>query len=139
MSLELHIFLKNSHVPTLEAWQQAIERLRFPTVLDTTLDVQRHAGFSPATYAGKPTGFEFYLEPAEDLLVAYDHIAERVGPRDACATFRWSSDMTEMCAAVSAAAALAKIADGIYFYPDDDIVYNPDEAIKATRKDLSAV
>ena len=82
MSLELHIFLRNSCVPDRSQWQVAIEQLGFPTVLDPTLDVRKDTGFSPTTYAGKETGFEFYLESAADLLSSYGHIAAHIGNRD---------------------------------------------------------
>lgn len=138
MSIELHIFMHDSRLPTRESWQQAIEEMRFPTVLDETLDVQQQTGFSPTVYAGQSTGFEFALEPAADLLSSYSHIAARVGDREKCATFRWGGDLTEMAAALSAAAALTKLTDGIYYYPNDDIVYGADEAVEATRNDLSS-
>ena len=136
MSSELHIFLRDSSVPDRAPWQAAIEQLGFPTVLYPTLDARKDTGFSPTTYSGKDTGFEFYLDSAADILSAYGHIASRVGDRDRCASFRWGGDLDEMSAATTAAAALAKLADGIYFYPDDDILYTADEAVEATRRDL---
>ena len=139
MSLELHIFMQDSRVPSREAWQQAIEQLSFPTVLYPTLDVRKDTGFSPTTYKGQDTGFEFSLEPAADILASYSHITPRVGSRDKCATFRWGGDMTECAASLSAAAALTKLTDGIYFYPDDDIIYGADEAVEATRRDLASI
>jgi hypothetical protein len=139
MSIELHIFMRDSKVPTRDAWQQAIEELGFPAVLDKTLDVRQHTGFSPTVYTGQPTGFEFFLEPAVDLLSSYSHIADHVGDREKCATFRWGGDLTEMAAALSAAAALTKLTDGIYYYPNDDIIYGAAEAVEATRSDLSSL
>jgi hypothetical protein len=139
MSIELHIFMHDSRVPTRADWQQAIEQIGFPAVLDASLDLRQDTGFSPTRYSGKSTGFEFYLDPAREILSAYPHIAEQVGPRDTCATFRWGGDMDEMCAALSSAAALAKLTDGIYYYPDDDILYGADEAVEATRGDLASV
>jgi hypothetical protein len=44
-----------------------------------------------------------------------------------------------MAAALSAAAALTKLTDGIYYYPNDDIVYGAVEAVEATRSDLSSL
>ncbi len=137
MAIELHIFLHNTQVPSRAAWQQAIEQLGFSAVLDPTLDVRQHTGFSPTTYGGRSTGFEFYLEPAAELLSVYSHIESQVGNRDMCATFRWGGDLTEMSAALSAAAALAKLVDGIYYYPDDGFLYTADEAVEATQRDLS--
>jgi hypothetical protein len=137
--VELHIFLSDSQIPDRAAWQRTIEQLGFPTVLDPTLDVRNDTGFRPTTYAGQSTGFEFSLEPAADILSSYSHIVPQIGQRDRCATFRWGGDLIEMCAALSSAAALVKISDGIYFYPDDDILYTADEAVEATRRELSSV
>jgi hypothetical protein len=139
MAIELHIFMQDSRVPSREIWQQAIEQLGFPAVLVASLDVRNDTGFSPTSFRGQSTGFEFYLEPAADILGSYSHIAPRVGSRDKCATFRWSGDMMECGAALSAAAALAHVADGIYFYPDDDIIYDAAEAVTATRRDLEQI
>jgi hypothetical protein len=139
MSLELHIFMQDSRVPSRDAWQQAIEQLGFPTVLEQSLDVRRDTGFRPSTYKGQSTGFEFSLEPAAGILANYSHITRQVGNRDKCATFRWGGDLTECGASLSAAAALTKLTDGIYFYPDDDIIYGADEAVETTRRDLSSI
>jgi hypothetical protein len=139
MSLELHIFMQDSRVPNRADWQQAIEQLGFPTVLYPTLDVRKGSGFSPTTYKGQSTGFEFSIEPATDILSSYEHIAPQIGSRDICATFRWGGDLTECAAALSAAASLTKLTDGIYYYPDDDILYGADEAVEATRRDLSSI
>lgn len=139
MSLELHIFMQDSRVPSRDAWQQAIEQLGFPAVLGVSLDIRSDTGFSPTSFRGQSTGFELCLEPAADILSSYSHITPRVGRRDKCATFRWGGDMMECGAALSAAAALTKLTDGIYFYPDDDIIYSADEAVEATRRDLSSI
>jgi hypothetical protein len=139
MAIELHIFVRDSRIPTIDAWQDAISRAEFPATLDTSINVRTHTGFWPATYKGKPTGFEFYLTPTSEYLIAYPHIADRVGDRGSCATFRWGGDLLEMCAALSAAASLVKMTDGIYFYPDDDILYGADEALSATQRDLKSV
>ena len=139
MAIELHIFTADSRVPSREVWQREIEQLAFPTVLDSSLDLRGRNGFTSATYQGKTTGFEFYLEPAANVLSGYPHVAPKVAGRDKCVTFRWGSDLTECAAALSAAAALAKLTDGVYFYPDDDILYSADEAIEATRRDLRSI
>ena len=139
MSLELHIFIQDSQVPSRDAWQQAIEEAGFPTVLEPTLDLRRDTGFRPTTYKDQATGYEFYLEPAASILEAYPHITEQVGSRDMCATFRWGGDLVECAAAISSAAVLTKLADGIYFYPDDDIIRTAADAVEATREELSSI
>ena len=139
MSIELYIFLPDSSVPTVQDWQDAISAAAFPLVLDRDIDLPSHRGFLPAKYKGKDTGFEFYLDAASDIVGTYPHVAAKLGPRTECATFRWGSDLLEMCAALSATASLAKLTNGLYFYPDDDIIYEADEALIATRNDLKSV
>jgi hypothetical protein len=139
MSVELHIFLRDSQVRTVDIWQAAIDQAGFPTALDRELNVQAHTGFLAASYKGKSTGFEFDLGQTADILAIYPHIARQVDDRGTCATFRWGGDFLEMSAALSAAASLARLTDGIYFYPDDDIIYDADEAMHATRRDLDSV
>ena len=139
MSIELHIFLHDSRVPSRDAWQRAIDELSFPVVLDTALNVREQTGFLPTIYAGQSTGFEFYLESSQDILSSYSHIAESVGDREKCATFRWGGDLTEMAAALSVAAALTQLVDGVYYYPNDDIVYGRDDAVKTLSEDLSSL
>ncbi len=139
MSVELHIFMQDSRVPTRDAWQQAIEQLGFPVVLEPSLDPRHDTGYRPTSFRGQPTGFEFYLEAAAGVLSSYSHVVPRVGDREKCATFRWGGDLKECGAALSAAAALAQITDGVYFYPDDDIVYGAAEAVAATRRDLQSI
>jgi hypothetical protein len=139
LSLNLHIFFQQSRVPDRAAWQAAIDRLEYPTVLDSTLDVQNDTGFSPTTYRGQETGFEFSLDLAAEYLDDYPQIASRLQGRDQCATFRWGGDVTECAAALTAATALAVATDGLYFYPDDDLFYNAQEAVAATRQDLASL
>jgi hypothetical protein len=133
MSIDLHVFCADSRVPDRDAWQKAIDELGFATILDANFDVRNDTGFCPATYEGKATGFEFYLGSAADVLSSHPHVAEKIGARDKCATFTWGSDMNDTCAALTAAAALAKLADGIWFYPSDNEIQSADEAVKTAH------
>jgi hypothetical protein len=139
MSLELHVFLHDFQLPSRDAWQQAIEEAGFPTVLEPTLNPRRDTGFRPSTYKGQATGYEFCLEPADGILESYAHIAGQVAGREICATFRWGGDLVECAAAISSAAALTKLANGIYFYPDDEVIRTADEVVEATREELSSI
>jgi hypothetical protein len=139
MSLTLHVFCEQSRVPDRAAWQAAIDQLEFPTVLDPTLDVRRDTGLSPTTYRGEDTGFEFSLDLAADYFDDYPQIASRIEGRDQCATFRWGGDPAECAAALSAAAALTVVTDGLYYYPDDELFYDAQQVVPATRKDLTAL
>jgi hypothetical protein len=133
---DVHVFLHASRIPTREAWQQAIERLGFATVLDPTLDVRHDKGYSPATYQGKATGFEFSLDSSPEILQSFPDIVQHVGGREVCATFRWSGDLTEAIAALCAAASLAKLTGGIGYSPGDDETYSADEIVASVRESL---
>lgn len=139
MAIELHIFLNESRIPGRDYWQSVIEQLGFPTVIVSPVDLRTETGFVRATYHGKAGGFEVYLEPAANVLRGYPHMAIKLGNRDISATFRWGSDVIECATALSAAATLARIADGIYFYPDNGVVCDANEAVSSTRNDLSAI
>jgi hypothetical protein len=139
MAVELYIFVEDSRLPSRDAWQQTIQELGFPAVLDRSLDLRRDTGFTPTNFRDQATGFEFSLDSATEVLSSYPHIAKRVGGRDKCVTFRWGGDLLECGAALSAAAALAKAADGIYFYPDDDLCYEAEEAVATIRRDLGSI
>jgi len=136
LSIELHIFLPDSPAPTVQAWQSAIEAAAFPLVLDAERDIASHRGFLPVKYNGKQTGFEILLETP---LRTYSSLTHTSPQRTRCATFRWGGDLLEMCAALSAAASLAKLTNGLYFYPEDDLIYESSEALVATRNDLKSV
>lgn len=137
MAIELHVFLESGKVPTQDDWQQAITSMGFPATIHALFNPRSHTGFQPVTYGGQSTGFEFYLEPANEIIGSYPHVSDRLGKRDVCATFRWGGDLNEMSAALAVAAALTKLADGIYYYPHDDLLYGADEAVQVTKKDLN--
>jgi hypothetical protein len=136
MAIELYVFLKSKRIPAHQSWQAAITASRFPAVLEP-FDVRSETGFRRATYGDSQTGFEFYLEPSHEVIGSYPHVADKAGARNTCATFRWSGDLNEMSAALAAAAALTKLSEGVYYYPDDDILYTADQVVPATRRDLN--
>ena len=120
----------------LETWGKEILRLGFPASIEAPFDPYHDTGFRPATYKDQKTGFEFYLDPASEILNSYPHIKSKIGNRDKCATFRWGGDLMEMSAALASASTLTKLTGGVFYYPDDDILYQADEVVEQTKKDL---
>ena len=131
--------MEDSHVPSRESWQQAIEAAGFPAVLYESLDLRKDTGYSPTTYNGQQSGFELYLDPAASYLESYPHIAEQVGVRDRCVSFRWGGDLVEAAAAISCGAVLAKLTDGIYFDPETDRVFTADIVLDGIQEDLAGL
>ncbi len=137
--MELHIFMEDSRVPNRESWQQAIEAAGFPAVLYESLDLRKDTGFSPTNYNGQQSGFELYLDPAGSYLESYPHIAEQVGSREKCVSFRWGGDLVEAAAALSCGAALTKLTDGIFYDPDADRVFTADKVLDGVQEYLAGL
>jgi len=137
--MEIHIFMEDSRVPSRESWQQAIEQAGFPAALYQSLDLRKDTGFSPTAYNGQESGFELYLDPAASYLESYPDIAEQVGSRDKCVSFRWGGDLVEAAAAISCGAVLARLTDGIYFDPETGRVFTADTVLDGIQEDLAGL
>ena len=137
MSLEIHIFLPSSALPSRDAWQSEIERLGFPTVLEQGFNPLVDRGFRPCLFKGKPGGFEFLYGRSSEVLNTYSSFTEKIGRCDGAASFIWHSDLQDLGVSITASAALASLTGGFYFYPDDDIFLSASESIEQTRKDLA--
>lgn len=137
--MEIHIFLEDSRVPNRESWQRAVEEAGFPAVLYPELDLRKDSGFSPTSYNGQESGFEISLDPAASYLQSYPHIAEAVGGRDKCVSFRWGGDLVEAAAAISCGAALAWCVDGVYFDPETDRVLTMATVLEGIQEDLAGL
>ena len=137
--MELHVFLRDSSVPTVGEWQRAIREAGFDLLLDTSLRLREDTGFSPTVYRGREAGFEFDLWPASEIAATYPDAASRIGERDMAANFRWGSDLTECAAAVIAAAVLARLTDGVFFDPQEGELASGDEAIEMARQEAQEI
>jgi hypothetical protein len=92
MAMEMHI-LSDRQLNSIAEWQAAIDAEGFPLKLQGTSFIP-HAGFTPAQLDGKPTGFEFYHDPAEDFVsenfdIDFGHAWKFV------LGFRWRGDFNE--------------------------------------------
>ena len=134
MSHDIQIFIGPKGVPSVERWQKAIDDLGFHTNLDPAADIESHSGFWPATFDGRETGFEFRFNDVADVLAHGHAVARKVVGSKKCASFTLHGDVVEMCAAMEAAAALAKLTDGWYHYPDDDLFSDADQAVVGARE-----
>jgi hypothetical protein len=139
MSMELHVFVDDSRMPTRDQWQQAITDVGVPAVLYPELDLRRDRGFSPTTYNQRNSGFELYLDNSAACIEVYPQIAEQVGARGKCISFRFGGDIVEAATAISCAAALAWVADGVYYDPESDRLLAADTVLEGVRADLEAL
>jgi hypothetical protein len=117
---ELHVLLMEERVPNFEQWQQALQPAGLEFDVETSTDLRKHAGYLPVLDQGQPTGFVFSLLPA-DFVVGGDRFPGAEAPRE---VFRLTESANFRCAegpaaaaAARAAAAFARITNGIVFDP----------------------
>jgi hypothetical protein len=134
MGMELHVFLRGAALPTREEWQAGITDHGFPLTLDEALDVRSHAGFSPALFWGRKSGFKFDLCPANAIVSRYPGARERIGARDLSANFLWRGNMLESVIVYLASAVFAKLTHGILYYPQRNHFSTGHETMAMARR-----
>lgn len=132
MSVEMTVFLRSEKLPTLERWSQALREAGFELVLDPSGDPRTQTGFWPATYQGKPAGFEYYRDDLEDVEIDAD-IAKEIGDRDTSVSFVTHSDVRELASSVIAAYVLCAISDGVFFDTEGNAFHTAAEALEQAR------
>lgn len=136
MSVEMHVLFRGK-LPNKKALSQAMAELGFPfTIAAGSLERQR--GFMPMRLRRQATGVEFDVF---DGRAAVEELAGKDidSSLERSANFRWSGDDREMLAGVCAAAALAKLVDGIVLEESDGELLSPDQAIAMARQYLQDV
>jgi hypothetical protein len=135
MAVEMHV-LFHGKLPDKKTLSRAMAELEFPlTIAAGSLERQR--GFMPMRLRREETGVEFD--------VFNDRTAvEELGGKDVdrsferSANFRWAGDEDEMLAGLCAAAALARLVNGVVLEEQEGKLLSPDEAIALARESLRA-
>ncbi|MDX2218445.1 MAG: hypothetical protein SF172_05425 [Burkholderiales bacterium] len=124
MSADLKVFLSREQRWSPAQWQKQITDLGYPLSIDTDFDRESYSGFLPCRLHSEEIGFEYGFDPLEDTMFApsiVPEIARDIGERDVCVSFSMQSNTPgELTAGVMAAAALAKLCNGIAW--DGDFV-----------------
>jgi hypothetical protein len=135
MSMETHVFFRGK-LPTRAALSRAMKELGFPfAITPSTGSLEQQSGFMPMKRRGEETGVEFdvysdHSSVEEFADVGVDASFERR------ASLRWSGDFQEAVAGMSAAAALAKLMNGVVFDEAEDKLLSAGDAIALARKNL---
>ena len=130
MSMEVHIFLKKSDLPSLSAWQQTLRETDFPVGLHPTFDPIKDSGFVPTKMGELETGFEYFLSPKDEVVSSYPDLVGAVQSFDTAVTFSWGGDLAECAAALAAAAALATSSSGVMYDPQEGVLFESTGALK---------
>ena len=127
MSLERDVFLAADRIPTVAAWQAALQQAG----IDLILDLLTHDGFLPLTHEGRATGFELGLRVVDGAEAAL------ADGRDRVAVFQWHGDFASAIAAVLAAAVLAALTDGVLYDVEAGVVVPTAEVLSAARAEAA--
>jgi hypothetical protein len=137
MAMEMHVFFRGA-LPGKAALNRAMKELKFPfSIAPPASSIEQHSGLLPMRLRREETGVELSVFNGRDVV---EELAEQdVDPGfDRVASFRWSSDESEMLAALCAAAALAKLVNGIVLEEWDGRLLQPAEAVAFARQHLKA-
>jgi hypothetical protein len=111
MAMELYVF-SDRQLPSMSAWQQAIDAAGFPVGLPTRFPFDWENRVLPAEFRGRATTFESGLCDAGERMAESPHID--FGRRwKHGLVLRWGSDAYAGAAAYLAGSAYAKVTGGV--------------------------
>ena len=135
MSMETHVFFSGK-LPTKAALSRAMKELGFPfSITPSTGSLERQSGFMPMKLRGEETGIEFGVYSDHAAVVEFADVGVDAG-FERRASLRWGGDFQEAVAGMSAAAALAKLMNGVVFDEAEDKLLSADDAIALAQRNL---
>jgi hypothetical protein len=138
MSMETHVFFRGK-LPTRAALSRTMKELGFPfSITPATGSLEQQSGFMPMKLRGEETGVEFDVYSDHAAVEEFADVGVDAG-FERRASLRWGGDFQEAVAGMSAAAALAKLMNGVVFDEAEDKLLSADDAIAIARKNLQEV
>jgi hypothetical protein len=135
MSMETHVFFRGK-LPTKAALSRTMKELGFPfSITPSTGSLERQSGFMPMKRRGEETGVEFDIYSDHAAVEEFADVGVDAG-FERRASLRWDGDFQEAVAGMSAAAALAKLMNGVVFDEAEDKLLSADDAIALARRNL---
>jgi hypothetical protein len=138
MSTETHVFLRGK-LPSKAALSRAMKELDFPfSIKPATGSLEQQSGFMPMLRGREETGVEFDVYNDHDAVEEFADagVDQSFEQR---ASFRWGGSFQEAVAGMCAAAALAKLTNGIVFDEAEGKLLSVDEAIALARRNLETL
>src|SRR5258705_4507884 len=142
MSIEINVLFQGK-LPDKKALSRAIAELGFPLTIKAG-SLERQRGFMPMRLRRDETGVEFdVFDESADIAELVADIESLTGTDvdrrfERSANFRWGGDEDQMLAGLCAAAALAKLVDGVVFDGEAGNLLSVDGAIALARETLQA-
>src|SRR5215470_18339840 len=125
MPMETHVFFRGK-LPGKAELARAMKELGFPfSITGATGSLERQSGFMPMKFRGEETGVELdvfgdHAAVEEFADAGVDQSFERR------ASLRWGGDFEEAVAGMCAAAALARLVNGVVFDEAEDRLLSVD-------------
>ena len=138
MSMETHVFFRGK-LPTKAALSRAMKELGFPfSIKPVTGSLEQKSGFMPMLFRREETGVEFDIWNDQSAVAEFADVG--VDPSFECvANFRWGGDYQEAVAGMCAAAALAKLVNGVVFDEAENKLLSVEDAIALAKKSLKGL
>jgi hypothetical protein len=135
MSMETDVFFRGK-LPIKAALSRAMKELGFPfSITPSTGSLEQQSSFMPMKRRGEETGVEFDVYSDHAAVEEFADVGVDAG-FERRASLRWGGDFQEAVAAMSAAAALAQLTNGVVFNEAEDRLLSADDAIAVARKSL---
>ena len=135
MSMETHVFFRGK-LPTKSALSRAMKELGFPfSITPSTGSLEQQSGFMPMKRRGEETGVEFDVYSDHAAVEEFADVGVDAG-FERRASLRWGGDFQEAVAGMAAAAALAKLMNGVVFDEAEDKLLSADDAIALAERNL---
>ena len=132
MSMELYV-LSDAQLPSIEAWQRAIDAAGFSLRLSTDRPFDKLHGALPVMLGDRASSFQCDHWNAATLMAEMPDVA--FGRRWSYAlAFRWGADIDAGAAAYMAAAAYATATGGRVFDCAEGKLISPDRAREIARE-----
>jgi hypothetical protein len=148
MSMTMEVVFRGE-LPNRKTLLRTMGELGFAlTIAANVGSLEKQNGFMPMWLRREDTGVEFDVtddrvenaEIREELAEMEELAGQKIDPTlNRIATFRWSSDERHMLAAMCAAAALAKLVNGLVFEDAEGRLLSVDEAIALAREHVPRV
>lgn len=111
--METHVFFRGK-LPTRAALSRAMKELGFPfSITPAAGSLEQQSGFMPMKRRGEETGVEFDVYSDHAAVEEFADVGVDAG-FERRASLRWGGDFQEAVAGMSAAAALAKVMNGVW-------------------------
>lgn len=144
MSVDLHVYLSRSRMPSAEQWSTAVRDAGYSAYISQDFDVEKHAGFLPCEYEGKDSGFEYYagalnhcdiedmeLEPNEKALFRTFDFSVLISVKSRQARDHKTANIFAAC--------LAKLSGGLLHDPQCALFFSGQNATEALDEILQGI